>query len=265
MPTKMNQEIKFLVQYLVELKFSIIFRTFLLYHMLTSAIENFLAQGLKIMGLSLSNQPEALSRLSLYFQELKKWNRKINLVARSLDDQQILENHFLDSLTLLALLRLETQEQETILDAGTGAGFPGLVLKAACPAFSVTLIEPRKNRFFFLKQMVRVLHLQGVELFDVRLEEKRKVQELSGHQFSFITSRAFTDTWKFIKLTGPYLKKEGRIVLMKGPGALNELHDSGRKGLDSEFFISEIKKLYLPFSKVERLLVSIRGPGQKRQ
>ncbi|MGB3648832.1 MAG: hypothetical protein WA992_09900, partial [Desulfobulbales bacterium] len=64
--------------------------------------EVFLSRGLRLMGLSLDNAPEAVARLSLYFQELKKWNRKINLVARSMGDQQILENHFLDSLTLLA-------------------------------------------------------------------------------------------------------------------------------------------------------------------
>jgi 16S rRNA (guanine527-N7)-methyltransferase len=226
--------------------------------------EVFLARGLSLMGLSLDNQPEALARLSLYFQELKKWNRKINLVARSLDDQQILENHFLDSLTLLALLPPETQVQETILDVGTGAGFPGLVLKSVCPALSVTLIEPRKNRFFFLKHIARVLQLKGVEMLDVRLEEKSKVKELANRQFSFITSRAFTDTWQFVKLACPYLKKGGRIVLMKGPGAVNELNDPVQKELNEEFFVSDVKKIYLPFSKGKRLLVSIKGSGEKR-
>ena len=89
--------------------------------MLTADIEKFLSHGLDIMGISLENEPAVLSRLSLYFQELKKWNKKINLVARSLDDRQILENHFLDSLSLISLLPLESKEQETILDVGSGA------------------------------------------------------------------------------------------------------------------------------------------------
>jgi 16S rRNA (guanine527-N7)-methyltransferase len=233
--------------------------------MLTADIENFLARGLRLMGISLDNQPEALARLSAYFQELKKWNRKINLVARSLNDQQILENHFLDSLTLLALLPPETREQETILDVGTGAGFPGLVLKAVCPALTVTLIEPRKNRFFFLKHIARVLHLPAVEVLDARLEEKSKLQELSGRQFSFITSRAFTDIRQFIKLAGSYLEKEGRIVMMKGPGAVHELNDLGRKGMNENFAVAGTQKLYLPFSKGERVLVSIRGADEKQQ
>ncbi len=101
--------------------------------MQTADIENFLARGLGLMGLSLDNQPEALSRLSLYFQELKKWNRKINLVARSLDDQQILENHFLDSLTLISLLPPETHEQETILDVGYGSRFSWFGTQSCLP------------------------------------------------------------------------------------------------------------------------------------
>jgi 16S rRNA (guanine527-N7)-methyltransferase len=147
--------------------------------MLTADIEKFLARGLDIMGLSLDNQPQALSRLSHYFQELKKWNKKVNLVARTLDDQQILENHFLDSLTLLSLLQQESLKQEILLDVGTGAGFPGLVLKAACPTLSVTLVEPRKNRFYFLKHIARMLNLKGLEVLDISLEEKVKAKELS--------------------------------------------------------------------------------------
>jgi len=230
----------------------------------TVDIENFLARGLELMGLSLDNQPEALPRLFLYFQELKKWNRKINLVARSLDDQQILENHFLDSLTLVSLLPPETREQETILDVGAGAGFPGLVLKTVCPELSVTLIEPRKNRFFFLKHIARALHLKKLKILDVRLEEKIKVEELSDRQFSFITSRAFTDTLQFVKLTAPYLTTGGRIVMMKGPGAADELHDFGRKNINEKFFVAETQKLYLPFSRGERLLVSIKGSDEEQ-
>ena len=225
-------------------------------------IENFLAQGLKLMGLPLDNQPEALRNLSLYFQELQKWNRKINLVARSLDDQQVLENHFLDSLTLLSVLPPEKQALGTLLDVGTGAGFPGLVLKAACPALSVTLIEPRKNRFYFLKHIIRVLNLKGVEVLSVRLEDKIEVRELSTRQFSFITSRAFTDIHRFIKLASPYMEKEGIIILMKGPGAVNELNDLGRKGMNGKYIVVETKKLYLPFSKGERLLISIKRAGE---
>ena len=225
--------------------------------------ENFLAKGLKLMGLSLDNQPEALSRLALYFHELKKWNRKINLIARTLNDHQILENHFLDSLTLLSFLDLENQEQEIVLDVGTGAGFPGLVIKTVCPLLPVVLIEPRRNRYYFLKHIVRVLDLQGVELLNVRIEETAELKELSERKFSFITSRAFTDINQFIRLTAPYLVSGGRIVCMKGPGAEKELDTLVRKGLSERFYVAETKKLQLPFSEAERILIFIKRSDEK--
>ena len=223
-----------------------------------SEINNFLAKGLELMGLHLHNQPEALARLALYFHELKKWNMKINLVARTLDDKQILENHFLDSLTLLPFLDFENQERETMLDVGTGAGFPGLVLKVVCPLLPVVLIEPRRNRYYFLKHVVRRLNLQGVELLNVRLEETAEAKELSKKRFSFITSRAFTDINQFIRLTGTYLVPEGRIVCMKGPGVDKELTDLVQKGFLEKFSVVETRKLRLPFSKAERMMVIIK-------
>ena len=223
--------------------------------------ENFLSQGLNLMGLFLDNQTESLARLSLYFQELKKWNNKVNLVARALGDEKILENHFLDSLTLLPLLATENQAQETVLDVGTGAGFPGLVLKTVCPALPVVLLEPRRNRYYFLKHIIRTLALQEVEVLAVRLGEKREEEELAGRQFSFVTSRAFTDIHEFVRLASPYLAEEGRIVCMKGPGADREMEDFARLAGDN-FYVAETKRLQLPFSKAERILVIIKRSGQ---
>jgi len=223
-----------------------------------SEIIDFLARGLDFMGLPLHNQPETLSRLAVYFHELKKWNQKINLVARTMDDRQILENHFLDSLTLLSFFDHDNLEHETVLDVGTGAGFPGLVLKAACPDLSVVLIEPRSNRYFFLKHVARSMNLQRVELLNSRIEEKTGLPELFARNFTLITSRAFTDSSKFVRLTSPYLGQGGRIVCMKGPGAEKELDALIKNGLPETFYVAETTKLQLPFSKAERTLFFIK-------
>jgi len=229
--------------------------------MLRTDVGDFLAQGLDLMGLALDNQPEALVRLALYFEELNKWNRKVNLVARTLDDRQILEDHFLDSLTLLEFLAPEIRQRGSLLDIGTGAGFPGLVLKAVCPQLPVTLIEPRQNRFFFLKHIVRTLNLAGVSILNVYLEEKDTPNEVSDQYFSFITSRAFTAIPRFLKLGSPYLAGDGKIIMMKGPGAMAELDDVVQNGLPEQFQVEKKRKLLLPFSKKERWLVSFRRSG----
>jgi 16S rRNA (guanine527-N7)-methyltransferase len=226
-------------------------------------IVNFLAEGLDLMGLHINNQPEALSRLAQYFHELKKWNKKINLIARTMNDKQILENHFLDSLTLLSFLNHENLEQVTVLDVGTGAGFPGLVLKTVCPILPVVLIEPRSNRYYFLKHIARNMGFPGVELLNNRIEENSGLRELSGRKFSFITSRAFTDSSQFVRLVSPYLSAGGRIVCMKGPAAENELETLIKEGLPEKFYVSETAKLYLPFSKAERALIFIKQADEK--
>jgi len=226
--------------------------------MSTAEVQDFLSHGIETMGLHLDHQEEACARLSRYFHELKKWNRKVNLVARTLDDQQILANHFLDSLTLLPILDRENIEAETVLDIGTGAGFPGLVLKAAWPHLQVVLIEPRSNRYYFLRHIVRALDLKKVEVLNMRLDEGSAPEELAGRKFTVITSRAFTEIGRFARLAAPYLAGNGRIVCMKGPGADREIAGLNRKGLPEKFYVSGRKEFRLPYSKAERTLVSIR-------
>ncbi|MGW8287963.1 MAG: 16S rRNA (guanine(527)-N(7))-methyltransferase RsmG, partial [Desulfobulbales bacterium] len=172
-----------------------------------------------------------------------------------------LENHFLDSLTLLELLISKKRKEEKILDIGTGAGFPGLVLKAACPALSVTLVEPLKKRYYFLKHIIRTLNLPGVEVLNVHLEEKSEIEKLPAQYFSFITSRAFTDVSGFIKLGSPYLREDGIIVMMKGPGLAEELGKLVSGGLTEQFRLAEKRKILLPYSKKERWLLSFSRSG----
>jgi len=232
--------------------------------MRTADVENFLALGLRRMGLALESQPEILARLSVYFQELTKWNTKVNLVARSLDEKQILESHFLDSLSLLLLLLPELPERKTLLDIGTGAGFPGLVVKTACPSLQVTLIEPRQKRYYFLKHMIRTLDLTEVKALNIFLEESPPAGQLTGQYFSFITSRAFTDITSFLRLASSYLESDGRIVMMKGPGAANELEHLYQDGIMPERFPEAEKTSYnLPYSQKERWLISFRRSGKK--
>ena len=101
-----------------------------------------LRTGSQRLGIPLGD--EAIERLLIYLAQLMKWSRRVNLIARDTPEEQAVELHFLDSLTLAPLL----QEPEAVhlLDVGTGAGFPGLVLACVLPEARFTLVEPRQKR-----------------------------------------------------------------------------------------------------------------------
>jgi 16S rRNA (guanine527-N7)-methyltransferase len=220
-------------------------------------VEKFLARGLGRMGLHLGDQDKALTLLTVYFQELKKWNRKVNLVGRKQLDQVILENHFLDSLTLLSLLEQEQLETVKLLDIGTGAGFPGLVLKTVMPHLPVVLVEPRQNRYYFLKHMIRTLQLDGVDLLQVRLVRNNQPHELHKQKFSIVTSRAVSDIVAFVEISSGFLDVGGTIVCMKGPRGVEELEKFQQHILSKEF-TGVLQKTSLPFSRAQRNLIILK-------
>jgi 16S rRNA (guanine527-N7)-methyltransferase len=108
----------------------------------------------------------------LYLKELLEWNKKFNLTAIT-DPEEIRIKHFEDSLTLLQAIQLKDQ---SVIDVGTGAGFPGIPLKIVCPEIKLTLLEATKKKVEFLKHIVSILNLQEVEIIWGRAEEiiKRK-------------------------------------------------------------------------------------------
>ncbi len=174
----------------------------------------FVAQGIADLGLAVDNAQQG--DLCRYYQELEKWGRKMNLVAKG-SMAEVLALHFLDSLTLLPHL---PQEPFSLLDVGTGAGFPGLVLKAVRPDMALTMVEPRGKRVTFLRHVSRTLQLDGVEIIAKRLEADN--QHGLG-SFDVITSRAFTNLADFLPLVESYLAPSGEIICMKGPKAEEEL------------------------------------------
>ena len=152
-----------------------------------------LAFGVKDLGLEVPDS--AYGPLEIYFQQLKKWSRKVNLIAKSTSDEEIVEKHFLDSLTLVSFFQ---DHGSHLLDIGTGGGFPGLICKVALgDTLDVTLVEPRLKRVSFLRHIVRSLKLGGVEIHAKRLEE---VPNLSSGTFSHITCRAVTEIGPFLDM-----------------------------------------------------------------
>ncbi len=214
-----------------------------------------LKKGLDQFELSLTD--DSIKSLEIYFNELKKWARKVNLIARGSSDEQILENHFLDSLTILPLLK---KTDSHLLDIGTGAGFPGLVCKTALPDLKVTLVEPRQKRVSFLRHIVRILGLQDVTVLDCRIEDGARLP--SSSSFTHITGRAVSDIKTFMAMVERFSPGEARVICMKGPKWQVEAADMAE--VFSEAYIQEeVIELCLPFSGARRALL-VYAPSRMR-
>jgi 16S rRNA (guanine527-N7)-methyltransferase len=203
-----------------------------------------------LASLEIDLDADAVDRLYLYFVELKKWSRKVNLIAKSTADEQIIENHFLDSLTLLPVLE---GNHIHLLDVGTGAGFPGLVLKAANPAMQLTLVEPRLKRVSFLKHIVRTLGLTGVEVLACRIEDENSLPSATG--FTHITSRAVTEICGFLEMVARFSCPGLQVICMKGPKWQEELGRASGVVRDLQFVQHSVVVRSLPFSCAERALL----------
>jgi len=217
------------------------------------ASREILNRGLAAMAISLDGQ--ARERLVAYCGELVRWSAKINLVAKA-ELSDIWESHFLDSLSLLMVLPPLDSRQPLLLDIGTGAGFPGLALKAARPELPVILVEPRQKRVSFLRQVIRTLGLNEVEVLCGRLEKGSA--EVAGRMLTapLVTSRAFTHLGEFLLHAEAVNPAGGRVICMKGPKAEEEIAAWRLAQPGSPYHLSEITEYTLPFSgKVRKLVV----------
>lgn len=222
--------------------------------MSSSQIGERFTEGSRQLGLTLDNA--ALRRLTGYFQELWKWNRKMNLVA-SASAKEIIDSHFLDSLALAPVL-FSLSNAGPLLDIGSGAGFPGLVLKAAYPELQTVLVEPRQKRATFLRHVIRSLELTDIDVHTLHLtpDDRRQMEQLG--RFPVITSRALTDIGGFLALASSFCEPKGFILCMKGRKAADELAHWQRNNSGSPFLLVSRHTYPLPFSDIQRQILVLR-------
>ena len=175
-----------------------------------------------------------------YLNELKEWNKRINLTAIK-DDEDVITRHFLDSLTLVPMLR----NSRTLLDIGSGAGFPGIPLKIILPGLNITLLDSNSKKVAFMRHIIRTLELKGVHALHGSAEDTQILNGLGT--FDAVTSRAFSGLRKFLKIAKPYVKDKGIILVVKGPKGIKEL-----KGLEEMEGLNLIEKrdVKLSFSDI---------------
>ncbi len=162
-----------------------------------------------------------IRQFATYFDLLTEWNAVMNLTAITERDEVILK-HFADSLALLHYMDLQDQ---TVLDLGTGAGFPGIPLKIAIPTLKVTLMDSQQKRLRFLDTVVRELKLTDVETVHGRAEDLAH-QVSMREQFDLCTSRAVANLATLSEYALPFVKTGGYFVPYKSEKTDVELQDA---------------------------------------
>ena len=189
---------------------------------------------------------EKLTELNKFYKLLVDWNRKINL-TRIIEEQDVYLKHFYDSLTITKVVDLN--EEKTLCDVGTGAGFPGIVLKIFYPNLKVTLIDSLEKRIKYLNDVIEKLNLENIKAIHSRGEAYQG-------SFDIVTSRAVANIEKLVTYTMHLVKKNGKFIAMKG-NIDKELTPEIEKKLSKKYQIVTIKKFLLPKENSNRSLVVI--------
>jgi 16S rRNA (guanine527-N7)-methyltransferase len=205
-----------------------------------------LIEGAKAFGIDLFEK--TMEAFDLYLRELLKWNEKMNLTAiRS--EKGIVLKHFLDSLSVFPHL----PKISSLLDIGSGAGFPGIPLKMIQPSLEVTLIDSVRKKIDFQSHIIRTLGLKGIAAIHGRVQDKQILQALGG-RFDGTIARAFSDLDTLLLLSFPFLRRGGVVLAMRGEVAGEELK---RLPLSTRNRYRCIKTatFSLPFSPIKRSII----------
>lgn len=192
-----------------------------------------------------------------YQSLLLKWNQKINLTAITAP-HEIVEKHFLDSLALIDVSR-ETffqgnvpRETLSVLDIGSGGGFPGLPLKIALPSLHMSLLDATKKRCDFLKEAIRSLSLSSIQV----LQETLTGQSVG--LFDVIVTRATFSLSQYLALAIPNLKPQGAILAMKGLEIDDEIREAQEALKDSDFKSFAVLPYELMPSQQKRQIILVK-------
>ncbi len=201
---------------------------------------------------NISLKEEQIDKFFKYKNILKEWNEKINLTAIK-EDREVIIKHFIDSLSILPLIK---NESNTLIDIGTGAGFPGIPIKIARESIEVTLLDSLDKRVKFLNEVIKEIALNGIKAFHGRAEEKGVLPEYR-EKFDICTARAVASLPILIEYCLPFVKVGGFFIAMKG-SSTDEI-DNSKKALDIiGGTIEEVKEFNLPFTDSKRNIFIIR-------
>ena len=195
---------------------------------------------------------EQLQKFYEYMNMLIEWNKKINLTA-IIEPKEIILKHFIDSLTILKYVN----DNEKMLDVGTGAGFPGIPIKIMNEKIEITLLDSLNKRINFLNEVINKLKLKNISAIHSRIEDYGKNNKYR-EKYDIVTSRAVANLATLSEYMLPMLKIKGKSICMKGSDIKEEVKNSKRAINILGGEIVNIEELVLPKSDNRRNLIIIK-------
>jgi len=219
-------------------------------------MERILRETALEMGIAIDEG--ALNRFSQYYHMLLDWNTRVNLTAITEEDE-VAQKHFLDSISPLSGQWIS--QNASVIDVGTGAGFPGLPLKIVRGDLMVTLLDSLQKRVNFLEEVVDALGLTDIQIHHGRAEEYGHKADFR-EKFDIGVSRAVAELPVLLELVLPFVKIGGLFIAYKGPSVFEEIEE-GKKAL--ELFggrIEDIRSVEIPGTDLKHYLAIVRKFNQ---
>jgi 16S rRNA (guanine527-N7)-methyltransferase len=194
--------------------------------------------------------PGEAEKLLRFADELLKWNRKVNLTAIT-DEREVVLKHLVDSISVLPFL----PEKGTIVDLGSGGGFPALVIAILRPELEILSVDSVEKKIIFQKHAARLLGLANVTPTHVRAEA---LAVTHPEYFDAAVSRAFAALPLFVKLAKPLVREDGIIVAMKGREGAEEVEAAKRELAEVTVTVTDVVGFSLPLAGDRRTIAVMK-------
>ena len=208
----------------------------------------------RLEALDIVLDQEQIDQFDKYYEILVEWNKVMNLTGIT-EYQEVVEKHFLDSLSIVKVMDMD--QAERVIDIGTGAGFPGIPLKIAFPKLDIVLLDSLNKRIRFLDHVIEELGLEGIRTIHGRAEDYARDGKYR-ERFDLCVSRAVANLSSLSEYCLPYVKVGGRFVSYKSGDIEEEVNDASKAIALLGGKKERIEKFQLPDTDIQRSFVVIR-------